>query len=169
VTITPAIAGPRQNISPALVSNALLKVVFEEGIWMTTTRLQCLLFQLEVRTVRDTGFPLIGSPFLAHKYGPRLGHIDAQYGLDPDSDILSNRSVRRYAKDAEGLAYLHYDLAMTGRIYSLLAESSDLSTEELIDGLRAPGTPWFTAWQARQRYVSDRSIALYAGRLHHAG
>lgn len=140
------------NMGPIEIANAVLRVTFHEEVPVSIARLQCLLYLLEVKHRADTGWPLLGARFSAHAHGPRISSLDAQFASAGDT------TLRRYAKNAEGRAWATYDLALTGRIYLVIAATQRTSTEDLIEQLRAEGTAWYSAWQSRQPYLDDEHI-----------
>lgn len=126
-------------IGSAQVTNSLLRAVFDRGERITLDRLQALLYLLDQRWTAERGEPLIGEPFLASDAGPRISHIEYQYG-----SLGVDGHIERFCKDAEGHASMAGD-EVAEEAAQLVRDSAHMTTAALVISATSPGAAWSRA------------------------
>jgi len=78
------------------VANAFLKKSFEERIYVTPLKINCLVYLLYSDYLFKSGETLFSEPFIKTEKGPVLSTVEAKFGS------FKNNIISKYAKDAKG-------------------------------------------------------------------
>lgn len=147
------------TFSAAHVSNSILKRAFRDGVPVTPMKLQRILFFAAAEYSKATsGEALFGELFQAWKYGPVLPSVYDQFAS------FRNRPIGRYAKDATGqsfaIAGTSTDCTLNCVLDAVWLATKHLGPLELSHVSRIPGSAWYCAWTAGERYIDDQRIVF---------
>jgi len=78
------------------IANSIIKKSFEERIYITPLKLNCLVYLLYSNYLFKTGEKLFNEPFIKNKNGPIVPTIDYKFSC------FENNIITKYAKDACG-------------------------------------------------------------------
>ena len=116
------------------VANTFIKKAFEEGIYFTPLKLNCLIYLLYSNYLYNTGKALFNEPFLKTSKGPILVNIEAKFGS------FKERKIFEYAKDSTGTVYLLSGddfLASLLYIWNLYKNMSDIEMLTFLNNTRS--------------------------------
>lgn len=144
------------SFDPSTICNNVLKRAFDEGVPVSPMKLQKILyFAASEYSKRTGGRVLLAEQFQPWKFGPVLQSVYGEfktYGAQP---------IRRYAKDAEGQAFIvdedeDPDLATT--LNEVWAATKGRSAFNLSQITHSRGSAWWDAWQEDDRYIDDDAL-----------
>lgn len=154
------------SFDPSMISNNVLKRAFDEGVPVSPMKLQKILYFAACQYAkRSGGQVLLAEQFQPWKFGPVLQSVYGEF------KTYGGQEIRRYAKDAEGRAFVidegaNPDLAVT--LDEVWAATKGRSAFNLSQITHAPESAWWHAWKSSAPYIDDQALVLdstYNGRL----
>lgn len=144
------------SFDPSMISNNILRRAFDEGVPVTPMKLQKILyFAASQYAKRSGGQVLLAEQFQPWKFGPVLQSVYGEF------KTYGGQQIRRYAKDAEGRAFVidedsNPDLATT--LDEVWAATRGLSAFNLSQITHKRDSAWWDAWQQDERYIDDEDL-----------
>lgn len=126
--------------SAPVVSNNILRRSFDEGVEVSSMKLQRLLYFVASDYAKSFKGSLLGEQFQAWDYGPVVRSVYEQFRC------FGGSPIRKYAKDAQGEAYLVDELANTDVKSSLdrvWDAGKSMSAVSLSRVTHLEGSAWF--------------------------
>ncbi len=153
------------SFDPAVISNNILKRAFDEEVPVSPMKLQKILYFAACEYGRRTGSVLLAEPFQPWKFGPVLQSVYGEF------KPYGGRPIRRYAKDAEGRAFVideSDDPDLGATLDDVWKATKSKSAFRLSEITHQRHSAWWDAWQQDERYISDDKLAgdnTYRGAL----
>ncbi|MDN5686449.1 MAG: DUF4065 domain-containing protein [Brachybacterium sp.] len=154
------------SFDPSMISNNILKRAFDEDVPVSPMKLQKILyFAASEYAKRTRGRVLLAEQFQPWKFGPVLQSVYGEF------KTYGGQQIRRYAKDAEGRAFI-IDEGADPDLASVLDEvwtaTRDRTAFNLSQITHAAKSAWWDAWQKSDAYIDDGDLerdSTYTGRL----
>lgn len=145
------------SFDPSMISNNILKRAFDEGVPISPMKLQKILyFAASEYAKRTRGQVLLAEQFQPWKFGPVLQSVYSEF------KTYGANAIRRYAKDAEGQAYVideSKDLTLRGTLDEIWSATKGRSAYNLSQITHTRDSAWWDAWRADHPYIVDDALA----------
>ncbi|MBT1170115.1 type II toxin-antitoxin system antitoxin SocA domain-containing protein [Bifidobacterium sp. SO4] len=148
------IGGP--GMDPAIVANSVLRRSFDDFMPINSMQLQKLMYVVACLYMRRSGLRLVSEQFQAWETGPVLASLHGRLLSD------SGNPVGAYLAGANGRTQWLEERPGSNARHALDLTWNNLSgysAASLANLVRAPGSAWDKAWQARSMYIRDEDMA----------
>lgn len=141
-----------------VIANNILSRAFDERIDVTPMKLQKILYFVASEYYKQAGRPLFDyrDRFEAWEYGPVLDHVHTKF--QPFSGV----PITVYApQDVLGNAYRideNDDLVLHECLNLVWEHTKHRSAVQLANVTRLPGSAWYAAYTAGEKFLNDDNI-----------
>ncbi|KAB2582463.1 hypothetical protein BS297_25645 [Rhodococcus erythropolis] len=139
------------------VCNNILQRAFDEDVPVTPMKLQKILYFVASEYAKDTEKPLLSEPFQQWQYGPVVASVYSEF------KPFGSGSIRRYAKDSQGKAYVVNESKnprlreALDRVWPVVKDRGAVPLSRIT---HLPESAWRKAFDANERYIDEDDIRL---------
>lgn len=137
--------------SPLFISNNLLHLSFNENIFITSMKLQRLLYLIYRDYLIETNQSLFSEKFEAWKYGPALPSIHATFGHYKNSPITHYRKPLYQVNEKTNPIFSR----VLYSVWNIYKFQSGIVLSKLT---QRQGTAWYRAWINYKTFLEDDDI-----------